>query len=168
MIVVLPLLVSWVALPALLQPPSPSGKAQAQAWFARVLETSLGGEYFNKHRPPTLEIVAESYTVYLDPKVYDVEYVSTVSESEYGLTYYKLKYDLVILGSGMFNRFYKNPDVYADQVRLYDKFFEAVPDMLAFEKGYDPLEFREDGTDVYVFFLSDQAKKLLSEVQETQ
>jgi hypothetical protein len=164
-VVLVPIIPSWVDLPALLRPPAPNGKAMAQAWFARALEASYGQRYLGKARDPTLKIVAEPYTVYLDPSIYAVEYIKTVSEYESGWMYFMAEdYDIVILGSGMFQRFYKDPETFAREVRIYDSFFEEVPSYLAFEGPYDPLAFRKDGTDVYVFFLTGRAAALIEEV----
>lgn len=152
---VVPLLPSLWALPPLLQPPAPSGKAMAQAWFDQALQTPAGVRYLGGRR---LKVAAESYTVYLDPKRYDVDYYSTITEVEMGLVGLQvLDYDIVILGSGMFARFYEYPEVYTAQVQMYDAFWK-LPDYLSFESGYDPLEFREGGGQVVVFFLSEQAK----------
>jgi hypothetical protein len=163
-IVLAPIVPSWVSLPALLRPPAPSGKALAQGWFAQVLETSYGQRYLSKAREPTLRIAAEPYTVYLDPATYAVKYIKTVSAYESGWLYFTAKdYDIVILGSGMFERFYKDPATFAREVRIYDDFFEALPS-LAFQGPDDPLAFRKNGTDVYVFFLTGRAAVLVEEM----
>jgi hypothetical protein len=152
--VTLPLLPSLRALPAFLQPPQPSGKAEAQAWFDRAIASPSTDRLL---RP--LKIAAESYTVYLDPERYDVQYYSTITNQEHGLTAFKvLKYDAVIVGSGMFARFYENPELYAEQVRVYDAFFDTVPDSVAFVGHYDPLDFRGSGGQVYVFFLTPKGR----------
>lgn len=163
------LLPSLWGLPALLHPSSPSGKAQAQMWFDQALETPYGQQHLTQGQSPTLNILAEAYTVYLDPKRCQVDYRPTITEIEHGLAGIKSQgYDIVILGSGMFFRFYQNPDVYADQVDVYDAFFERVPDSMAFEGKYDPLEFREGGGQVYVFFLTDQAREFKREMEMIQ
>jgi 4-amino-4-deoxy-L-arabinose transferase-like glycosyltransferase len=154
LLVALPLIPSLRMLPAFLQAPQPSGKAEAQAWFDRAIASPSTDQLL---RP--LKIAAESYTVYLDPQRYDVRYYSTITDQEGGLTGFKaLKYDAVILGSGMFGRFYKDPDIYAEQVRIYDAFFDTVPDPVAFEGHYDPLDFRGSGGQVYVFFMTPKGR----------
>jgi hypothetical protein len=164
-VVLAPIIPSWVSLPALLRPSAPSGKALAQAWFARALATPYGQRYLRKTQPPTLSIVAEPYTVYLDPSVYAVEYIKTVSEYESGWLYFKAEdYDIVILGSGMFHRFYEDPDAFTREVKIYNSFFEEIPYSLAFEGPDDPLAFRKNGTDVYVFFLTGRAAALMEAV----
>jgi hypothetical protein len=161
-LVLLPLIPSLWTLPAFLQPPQPSGKAEAQAWFDRAIETPA-----MEQRLRRLEIAAESYTVYLDPERYDVKYYSTITDQERGLIAFKvLKYDIVILGSGMFDRFYQNPDVYAEQVATYDAFFDTIPDSLAFEGRNDPLDFRGAGGRVYVFFLTPQGRAFMEAMEE--
>jgi hypothetical protein len=161
LLMLLPLIPSLRTLPAFLQPPQPSGKAEAQAWFDRAIETPSTERLLRR-----LKIAAESYTVYLDSERYDVTYYSTITNQEHGFTAYKvLKYDLVILGSGMFQRFYESPEVYAEEVRLYDRFFETVPDQLAFDGRYDPLDFRGAGGRVYVFFMTPQGRALMEAVE---
>jgi hypothetical protein len=162
LLMLLPLIPSLQMVPAFLQPPQPSGKAAAQAWFNRAIERAATDRLLRR-----LEIAAESYTVYLDPERYDVTYYSTITNQEHGFTAFKvLKYDLVILGSGMFQRFYESPEVYAEEVRLYDRFFETVPDYLAFEGRYDPLDFRGAGGRVYVFFMTPQGRALMEAMED--
>ena len=161
LLVLLPLVPSLWRLPAFLQPPQPSGKAKAQAWFDRAIETPA-----TEQRLRRLKIAAESYTVYLDPERYDVQYYSTITNQEHGLMAFKvLKYDVVILGSGMFHRFYDDPEVYAEQVRVYDALFNTVPDYLAFEGRSDPLDFRGGGGHVYVFFLTPRGRAFMEEME---
>mgnify|MGYP000694252291 CR=1 FL=1 len=150
----IPLLPSLATLPPLLQSPKPSGRAQAQSWFDQRLATPEGCRALG-----ALKIVAESYTVYIDPACAGVEYIATITTLSTDLAYFQRRgYDVVIAGSGMFNRFYETPDVYAKEVRLYDQFFAGVP-YLAFENAYDPLEFRENGARVYVFLLSERGQQ---------
>ena len=147
------LLPSLATLPPVLQSPKPSGRAQAQAWFDRRLATPEDCRALD-----ALKVLAESYTVYVDPACCDVEYVNTITTLGSDLAYFRQKgYDVVIAGSGMFNRFYETPDVYVKEVRLYDELFAEVP-YRAFENAYDPLEFRENGARVYVFMLSERGQ----------
>jgi hypothetical protein len=154
LVIIVPLLPSLAMLPSILQAPRPSGRAQAQAWFDQQLATPEGCRALD-----ALKIVAESYTAYIDPACCDVEYIATITTLSTDLTYFRRhRYDAVIVGSGMFNRFYETPDVYAKEMGLYDALFAEVP-YLAFENAYDPLEFRENGARVYVFLLSERARQ---------
>lgn len=147
------LLPSLVKLPPLLQSPKPSGRAQAQRWFDQRLATAEGCRALD-----ALKAVAESYTVYVDPACADVEYIATLTTLSTDLAHFQRRgYDVIIAGSGMFNRFYETPDVYAQEKRLYDVLFAGVP-YLSFENAYDPLEFRENGARVYVFLLSERGR----------
>jgi 4-amino-4-deoxy-L-arabinose transferase-like glycosyltransferase len=146
----IPLLPSLMTLPPVLQSPKPSGRAQAQSWFDQRLATPADCRAFD-----ALKIVAESYTIYIDPACAEVEYIATLTSLSTDLAYFQRRgYDVVIAGSGMFNRFYETPDVYAQEKALYDALFAGVP-YLAFQNDYDPLEFRENGARVYVFLLSE-------------
>jgi hypothetical protein len=170
-LLLIPLLPSLWMLPDLLYPPRPSGKALAQAWFDRALETPEGRRYLSALGSRPLRIMAEAYTVYLDPDEVDVHYVDTVTwvEREAGGTIagpadlVALGYDVVLLGSGMYQRFYESPDIYAAQVAVYDAFFEGVPDALAFEQDDDRLAFRGQGMRVQALFLTDRARQFLAE-----
>jgi 4-amino-4-deoxy-L-arabinose transferase-like glycosyltransferase len=150
----IPLLPSLAMLPPVLQSSKPSGRAQAQAWFDQRLVTPEDCRALD-----ALKVVAESYTVYVDPDCCDVEYMATITTLSTDLDYFQRHgYDVVIVGSGMFNRFYETPDVYAKEAGLYNALFAHVP-YLAFENAYDPLEFRENGARVYVFLLTEQAQQ---------
>lgn len=156
-IVLVVLAPSLLMLPALLQSPGPSGRAMAQAQFDKILETPEG-----QRDLCAMNIVAEGYTVYLDPAYCGADYVATITGLADNLADFRQKdYDIAILGSGMFNRFYENPDVYPNEIRLYDEFFTAAP-YIAFENAYAPLEFREDGARVYVFLLTERAQQWAS------
>ena len=172
-LLLLPLLPSLWTLPALLHPPRPSGKAQAQAWFDEALHTAAGQRYLSRLGSRSLRVLGEAYTVYLDPDEVDVEYVDTIIKVERGGRAIRgpedlaaLGYDVVLLGSGMYHRFYETPDVYASQVAVYDAFFEGVPDALAFEQEDDLLAFRARGLRVHVFFLTERARQFLVETGE--
>ncbi|MBN1639780.1 MAG: glycosyltransferase family 39 protein [Anaerolineae bacterium] len=158
------LLPSLWQLPAFLQPPRPSAKAQAQAWFDAAAATPE-----TARRLRALKVVAEAYTVYLDPEAYDVSYVTAISDEAYGLLGYRAGgYDLVLAGSGMFDRFYLEPELYARQVRVYDEFFTRVPDALVFRSDFDPLGFRGPTESVYCFFLTPEARAFRAAVEQGQ
>ena len=155
----IPLLPSLAMLPPVLQSSKPSGRAQAQAWFDHRLTTPEGCRDLS-----ALTVLAESYTVYIDPACANVEYIATLTTLSTDLAYFQRRgYDVVIAGSGMFNRFYENPDVYAQERAFYDALFASVP-YLAFENAYDPLEFRENGARVYVFLLSARANDCFTQL----
>lgn len=107
-----------------------------------------------------LKTVAEAYTSYLDPRECSVRYLPTITRFKGGLSELKDKgYDVAILGSGMFNRYYDSPDSFAREVNMYDEVFEQVPDVMAFENQPNPLEFIRGGSNVYVLFLTERARQ---------
>jgi hypothetical protein len=170
-LLLIPLLPSLWELPAMLAPPQPNGKARAQTWFDETLHTAAGQRYLSALGSRSLRILGEAYTVYLDPAEVDVKYVATVTRVERSgrpilgpNDLAALGYDVVLLGSAMYGRFYASPEVYAAQVTVYDAFFDGVPDRLGFEQEYDPLDFRGQGMRVYAFFISARAKEFLAEV----
>lgn len=158
-LVVIPLIPSLWSLPAFLRPPQPSGKALAQTWFDRILPMTAGRQFLQYRGGMPLKIAAEAYTVYLDPKQCQVDYMSTLIKFSGGLSEIQSKgYDMVIIGSGMFNRFYADPKTFPREVRFYDQLLQW-PDRLAFENPPDPLEFIPAGSKVYVIFLTERARQ---------
>lgn len=151
-LLLLPLVPALLAMPSLLQAPSPSGKAKAQAWFDRAAATPPAREILDE-----LRIAAESYTVYLDPGRWNVTYYRTIIDMEEDGP----PYDVVILGAGMYQRFYRNPDEYSEEVEAYDSYFEAPGGHLVFRGRDDPLDFRQVGGRVDVFFLTHRARALM-------
>ncbi len=157
LLVLLPLVPALLAMPSLLQAPSPSGKAKAQAWFDRAAATTPAREVLDE-----LSIAAESYTVYLDPERWDVDYYRTITDMEEpGVGEDGRRYDVVILGAGMYRRFYRNPDVYREEVGIYDSYFEAPGGHLVFRGREDPLDFRQAGGRVDVLFPTPRGRALM-------
>jgi hypothetical protein len=140
-------------LPALLRPGQPSGQAQAQAWFERALETVAAEGHGS--RP---NIAAEGYTIYLDPQQHRITYLTSAADVGTADDFVAQGYDIVLLGSGMYSRFYANPAAFADQVAAYDTFFKGSLDTLSFASRRDPLSFVGGGAKVHAFFLTERAK----------
>ena len=92
--------------------------------------------------------------------------MTSIADEPYGLLAYRANgYDLVIAGSGMFDRFYEEAELYAAEVRVYDEFFAHVPDPLVFEMGYDPLGFRGPTESVWCFWLTPEARTFRTAVE---
>jgi hypothetical protein len=172
LLALIPLIPSLISLLALVAPPRPSGKALAQAWFDDQFDTQAGRRYIRKGGGRPLKFVGESYTVYLDPSRVNVKYHSSMTNikrqnSEQMIRgpqdLVDLGYDVALLGTGMFHRFYDNPDVFVEQVQLYDALL--AENVLAFDQGDDALAFRADGLQVYVVFLSARAQEFAEAVQ---
>ncbi|MBN1580199.1 MAG: hypothetical protein JXA89_05810, partial [Anaerolineae bacterium] len=146
----------------------PSGQAQAQAWFDRALETEIGRRYLNDSLPSALRIAAEGYTIYLDPDQYRIKYLTAATDIGAPADFIRQGYDMVLLGSGMYNRFYDHPGVFAEQVDIYDTFFNGDWEVMVFEHPYDPLAFAESRSEVHLFFLTKEAKQFKAEIQANQ
>jgi 4-amino-4-deoxy-L-arabinose transferase-like glycosyltransferase len=168
----IPLLPSLLSLPALLAPPRPSGKALAQAWFDDAFDMQVGRRYISKRGGRPLQFVAESYTVYLDPSRVNVEYVSSMTGIQREGSGQMIRgpedliaqgYDVALLGSGMFHRFYDNPDAFPAQVALYDALLGS--ETLAFDQGPSALAFRGTGLQVHVVLLTERAHEFVAAVE---
>jgi hypothetical protein len=168
----IPLIPSLLSLPALLEPPRPSGKAMAQAWFDEAFDTQAGRRYIRKGGGQPLKFIGESYSVYLDPSRVNVNYISTMTRTQRENSKQMIRgprdlvdlgYDVALLGTGMYHRFYENPDAFPQQVLLYDALLAS--DGLAFDQGDDVLAFRGDGLQVNVVFLTERALEFAAAVQ---
>jgi hypothetical protein len=174
LLALVPLIPSLISLPALVAPPRPSGKALAQAWFDEALDTQEGRRYISKLGSRPLKFVAESYTVYLDPSQVNVKYVTSMTHIKRGANGGQMirgpqdlidqGYDVALLGSGMYHRFYDNPEAFRQQVQLYDALRGS--NGLAFDQGDDVFAFRGDGLQVYVVLLTERAQEFAEAVQE--
>jgi hypothetical protein len=164
----IPLLPALPDLPDLLQLPRPSGQAQAQAWFNRALsaspERNSSQDGDELRIVAKLRIAAEGYTIYLDPQQHAITYVGTVTEVGPPEAFRSEGYDIVLLGSGMFRRFYGDRRAYAEEVRIYDAFFR-LPDPMVFAGPDDPLSFVNNDARVHVFFLTARARQFRAEVE---
>jgi hypothetical protein len=166
------LLPSLISLPALLAPPRPSGKAQAQAWFDEQFDTQAGRRYIRNRGGRPLRFIAESYTVYLNPSRVHVDYVTSMTHVRRAGSKQMIRgpedlvalgYDVALLGTGMFRRFYANADAFPEQVALYDALLGT--ETVAFDQGDDVLAFRgEAGLQVYVVFLTEDARAFAAAV----
>jgi len=172
LLALVPLVPSLISLPALVAPPRPSGKALAQAWFDEQFGTQPGRRYIRRGGGRPLQFVGESYTVYLDPSRVNVTYVASMTEIQRKNSQQMIRgpqdlvdlgYDVALLGTGMYHRFYDNPDVFPEQVQLYDALLGA--NAIAFDQDDDVLAFRGDGMQVYVVFLSERAQEFAQAVQ---
>jgi len=173
LLALVPLIPSLISLPALVAPPHPSGKALAQAWFDEQFDTQAGRRYIRKGGGQPLQFVAESYTVYLDPSRVRVEYFTSMTHIQRKNSgqmirgpqdLVELGYDVALLGTGMYHRFYDNPGVFPEQVQLYDALLGA--NVAAFDQGDDVLAFRGDGLQVHVVFLTERAQEFAQAVQD--
>ena len=134
LLALIPLIPSLISLPALVAPPRPSGKALAQAWFDEQFDTQAGRRYIRKGGGRPLQFVGESYTVYLDPSRVNVEIFTSMTHIQRENSEQMIRgpqdlidlgYDVALLGTGMYHRFYDNPDAFPQQVRLYDALLGA-------------------------------------------
>jgi hypothetical protein len=158
----IPLFPALSDLPTLLQPPQPSGQARAQAWFDSALST--GAKQRNSQGEGELRIAAEGYTIYLDPQQHTITYLDTVTKVGLPETFRSQGYDMVLLGSGMFGRFYGDRRAFAEEVAIYDAFFR-LRDRMVFAGPDDPLSFVGSDARVYAFFLTDRARQFRTEVE---
>jgi hypothetical protein len=167
-----PLIPSLISLPPLISPPRPSGKALAQSWFDEQLDTHAGRRYIRRDGDRALRFVGEAYTVYLNPAQVNAEYFTSMTHIRRDNGEQVIRgpqdlidqgYDVALLGTGMFRRFYDNPDVFADQVRLYDTLLGANAGGIV--QSDDVLAFRGDGLQVYVVFLSERAQEFAQAVR---
>jgi hypothetical protein len=146
---------------ALLRSAHPSGQAKAQAWFNRALERSAG-----QSQRSLPNIAAEGYTIYLDPQQHRITYLTSAADVGTVDDFVAQGYDIVLLGSGMYGRFYANPSIFADRVAAYGTFFKGSLDRLSFDPPRDPLSFVGGGGKVHAFFLTERAKAFKADAEK--
>ncbi len=140
-------------LPGLLFSTGPSARAQAQAWFDAALASEEVGGALDRSQPDAVKILAEGYTVFLRPETTDVTYRRTVSDHD--LASYALHgYDLIVVGSGMSDRFVRYPEHFPERAARYREYFDRLSVVRSFTSPRDPLQFGDDDPAVHVFVLT--------------
>ena len=95
------------------------------------VRTTAAG-WIRSHLETDSRIAGESYGPTLDPEVYDVQYV--VRAVDHSPEWYSEQgFDYLMLSSGMYGRYYHEPERYADMVAQYDSLFASFPTVATFE-----------------------------------
>jgi len=158
---------SLLSLPTLIVDPGPSGRAQAQRWFDNItakVTAEAKAQSRSRRRtpqagPPRLKVAAESYTVFLRPPLYDIHYGFNIGQLGQDLKSFRERgYDMIIIGSGMYHRFFEESKDFTDEVKRYNELCNRERYHRAFKGHHDPFGYVDTGMDVYVFFLTDKAR----------
>jgi len=105
----------------------PLNLAAASAMQANAPDSRLTGvAWIQQNIPPGTKVGIEVGAPYLDPKVYSVKPVGSIIAHP-PKWYIRRRYDYLIFADGMFGRFYREPDRYANEVAQYDAFFHTFP-----------------------------------------
>lgn len=147
-------------LPELLFLRGPSARARAQAWFDHALESPAAKSALDRSSPDAVKILAEGYTVFLRPETTDVTYRKTVSDFPL-VAYAQHGYDLIVLGSGIMDRFTAQPEIFERRAARYHEYFERLAVVRDFTSPRDPLQFGADDPAVHVFVLTDRGRRFV-------
>jgi hypothetical protein len=92
---------------------------------------TVASDWIALHIPPDNRIVGESYTPSLNPEVYNVEYLERAINHTF--EWYKGQgIDYLILSSGMYQRFYTQPEKYSQQVAQYENLLRGFEEVKRF------------------------------------
>lgn len=84
--------------------------------------------------PPGARIAVESYSPFVDPSRFAVEGVPEMIKHP-PEWYVDQGFEYLVFSQGMFARFYREPDKYADEVAAYEQFFETFELVRRFTDG---------------------------------
>jgi len=92
---------------------TPDGREYARQWIAANVA-------------PGTRIAAEGYAPYMDLQRYQVNAISSLrmNPPEW---YVEQGYDLLIFSSIAYGRFYRNPELYSEEIARYDALFSRFP-----------------------------------------
>jgi len=79
-------------------------------------------------------IAAESYAPFIDPLRHKVTYVNSLISNTPDW-YVQQGYDLLVLSSGAFGRFYAMPDQYPAEIAKYDALIQRFPEIAHFDQN---------------------------------
>jgi hypothetical protein len=81
-----------------------------------------GVEWIKENIPAGAKVGIETGAPYLDPKVYSVQpELSIIAHTPDW--YVQQHYDYLVFADGMFERFFRAPDLYSQEIAQYDAFF---------------------------------------------
>jgi 4-amino-4-deoxy-L-arabinose transferase-like glycosyltransferase len=84
--------------------------------------------------PPETRLAAETYTPFMDPQRYQVNYLSglRLNPPEW---YVAQGYDLLVFSSGAYQRFYMYPEMYPTEIAQYEALFSRFPTVAEFDQN---------------------------------
>jgi 4-amino-4-deoxy-L-arabinose transferase-like glycosyltransferase len=89
-------------------------------------------QWIQENVPPGSRIAMESYTAFVDPDQYDLLTVTRMIEHRPGW-YEHRDVDYLVFGSGMYGRYFREPERYLGQKALYERLFRAFDLVAQFE-----------------------------------
>jgi 4-amino-4-deoxy-L-arabinose transferase-like glycosyltransferase len=84
--------------------------------------------------PPNSKVALESYAPYIDPGRFRIEALHALIDKDPSW-YEATGVDYLVFSEGMFGRFYREPERYANQVARYDALFTRYPLLKSFNDG---------------------------------
>jgi hypothetical protein len=99
----------------------PDGRERARQWILNTV-------------PARTRIAAESYAPFIDPDRYDVVYF-TMLRGRPPESYVTQGFDLLVLSSDCYGRFYRRRDLYAREAGEYDALLSRFPAIAAFDEN---------------------------------
>jgi len=115
------LYLGWQTVKQNIQQTTPDAREYARQW----IDTNL---------PTDLRIIAETYTPYIDPKRFTVTYINSMILNSPDW-YVQNGYDVLVLSSVAFGRFYAMPDRYPAQIAKYDDLIRRFPEIMQFDQN---------------------------------
>jgi 4-amino-4-deoxy-L-arabinose transferase-like glycosyltransferase len=93
--------------------------------------------YIDSNCPLRSKIAVESYSPFVNPQRFVVQGFGRITD--HALEWYVAEgFDYLVFSAGMFERFYRDPLRYADEVRQYEAFFRTlVPERIFLDGGYE-------------------------------
>jgi hypothetical protein len=100
---------------------APDGREYARQW---IISTVLPGTH----------IAAESYAPFIDPQTYRVDYFNGLRANSPDW-YVAQGYDLLVLSSGAYQRFYQYPSLYPVEISQYEALLARFPLIAEFDQN---------------------------------
>ena len=114
-------------------------------YFSTINSRETARIWIEENLPPGSKIVIEPYSPFVDPGHFSVTGVLRIIQHE-PKWYVENDYEYIILASGMFGRFFAEPERYSNEVALYNAFFQRFRLVKLFLDGgyevriYTPVE----------------------------
>jgi len=92
----------------------------------------LAEKWIKKNIPPGSRVIKEAYTPRVSETIYKVKDLHVGGFAKKDVIYNLEEFDYIILSSGSYDRFFKYPERYPDEVRIYRNIMSAYPPKMIF------------------------------------
>jgi hypothetical protein len=118
---------------------------EARAWWTAVTSRETARIWIAQNLPRGSRIAIESYAPYVDPANFAVQGLGRLIQHR-PEWYVEQDVEYLVFGQGMFERYYRDPDRYGEQIAQYEDLFRSFELVRTFtDGGYEVMIYQVTG-----------------------